>query len=782
KALLLKKISDAEISSKEKKTQAGQSLTKAETLKQQDIAANTSSNNTAVKSNETNATGDQKSNPNNTNEVVNTTLPVKDNVFLPVTDNTTVPVTDNKTVAVNDNTTLPVKDNTASTSKTNETINANTNTASSENQSTYKEPAAKEQIVKAELLNKEADVVMGQSVELKSQAAKSKNTNTKNTIYAQSEELMKEGQDKKLQASQLTATANTTQFDSNQNELDQLASASSTNSSAEILKAEITNDEAKTFFDNAKKQRIKASTTESYSAKETELEAARKNEMNALEKQKEAMDIYKKYNPNFVASAVNTADNNSATNKSLNSGTSTIPVTNAVVNNAGGNTSTALNTNSAENTTLPLNSTTSENIENTAIKTSSSSEVKLSANEVFDQKSTLVYSFKNPIPINKKLPEGLIFKVQIGAFRKPIPQDLFQGMSPITGETTPKGFIRYTVGVFEKFTTADKIKNKIIGMGYKDAFIVAFLNGKRIPINEAYAMAGGVPATVLQINNPIANTEKNTVVTTNELPAIDQKTDDLKTNELKAIAKTESVTTVQGLFYTVQVGVFSQPVVAGKLYNMKPLYTETAANGNLRYYTGIYKSVSRAAEATEMINDVGIKDAFVTAYYNGKRISLAEAKQYEKQGDAVFSTSASVNKLPVFTALPKQSLVEERAIVDITDIVQPAANNSASNQINKDANPSSSQANNSGIIYKIQIGAFNDEVPLEIANKFIKIASKGIKTYKDNNGLTVYTVGNLKTYDEANSLKSEVVAESLTDAFIIAFRNGEKIPVEEARK
>lgn len=766
KALLLKKISDAEISSKEKKTQAGQSLTKAETLKQQDIAANTSSDNTAVKSNETNTTGDQNSNPNNTNAVANTTLPVKDNVFLPVTDNTALPVTDNKELPVNDNTTLPVKDNTAST----------------ENPNTYKEPAAKEQIVKAELLNKEADVVMGQSVELKSQAAKSKNTNTKNTIYAQSEELMKEGQDKKLQASQLTATANTTQFDSNQNELDQLASASSTNSSAEILKAEITNDEAKTFFDNAKKQRIKASTTESYSAKETELEAARKNEMNALEKQKEAMDIYKKYNPNFVASAANTAEKNTATNNSLNLGTSTNPVTNAVVNNSGSNTVTALNTNSAENTTLPLNSTTSENIENTAIKTSSSSDVKLSANEVFEQKSTLVYSLKNPIPINKKLPEGLIFKVQIGAFRKPIPQDLFQGMSPITGETTAKGFIRYTVGVFEKFTTADKIKNKIIGMGYKDAFIVAFLNGKRIPINEAYAMAGGVPATVLQINNPIANTEKNTVVTTNELPAIDQKTNDQKTDELKAIAKTQSVSTVQGLFYTVQVGVFSQPVVAGKLYNMKPLYTETAANGNLRYYTGIYKSVSRAAEATEMINDVGIKDAFVTAYYDGKRISLAEAKQYEKQGDAVFSTGANVNKLPVFTALPKQSLVEERVIVDITDIVQPAENDSASSEIIKDVPTSSSQANNSGIIFKIQIGAFNDEVPLEIANKFIKIASKGIKTYKDNNGLTVYTVGNLKTYDEANLLKSEVVAESLTDAFIIAFRNGEKIPVEEARK
>ena len=47
-------------------------------------------------------------------------------------------------------------------------------------------------------------------------------------------------------------------------------------------------------------------------------------------------------------------------------------------------------------------------------------------NDVFVAKSTAAYSSAKPIPVNEKLPEGLIFKVQIGAFRNPIPQDLFK--------------------------------------------------------------------------------------------------------------------------------------------------------------------------------------------------------------------------------------------------------------------------------------------------------------------------------------------------------------------
>jgi hypothetical protein len=44
------------------------------------------------------------------------------------------------------------------------------------------------------------------------------------------------------------------------------------------------------------------------------------------------------------------------------------------------------------------------------------------------------YSETNPIPINPPLPEGLVFKVQIGAFNSPVKTDAFNGLSPVSAE------------------------------------------------------------------------------------------------------------------------------------------------------------------------------------------------------------------------------------------------------------------------------------------------------------------------------------------------------------
>ena len=87
------------------------------------------------------------------------------------------------------------------------------------------------------------------------------------------------------------------------------------------------------------------------------------------------------------------------------------------------------------------------------------------------------------------MPDGLIFKVQIGAFKNPIPQDLFKGIKPITAETTPQGLMRYTAGIFDKFNTANNANSQVTDLGYRDAFVVAFFNGKRISMAEALAKA-----------------------------------------------------------------------------------------------------------------------------------------------------------------------------------------------------------------------------------------------------------------------------------------------------
>jgi hypothetical protein len=79
------------------------------------------------------------------------------------------------------------------------------------------------------------------------------------------------------------------------------------------------------------------------------------------------------------------------------------------------------------------------------------------------------------------------------------------------------------------------------------------------------------------------------------------------------------------------------------------------------------------------------------------------------------------------------------------------------------------------------MGAFRDEVPVDIANKYLLFASRGVKAYLDaKSGLTVYQMGQFQSYEEAVALKEEAISKGLGDSFVVAWNNGEKISTEEA--
>ncbi len=96
------------------------------------------------------------------------------------------------------------------------------------------------------------------------------------------------------------------------------------------------------------------------------------------------------------------------------------------------------------------------------------------------------YTAANQIPINQSLPSQLIYRVQLGAFSKPIEPDKFKGIVPISAETLQNVTVtKYYAGYFNRFTDAEKALNKIKELGIKDSYIVSFFDGKSIPINRA---------------------------------------------------------------------------------------------------------------------------------------------------------------------------------------------------------------------------------------------------------------------------------------------------------
>lgn len=82
--------------------------------------------------------------------------------------------------------------------------------------------------------------------------------------------------------------------------------------------------------------------------------------------------------------------------------------------------------------------------------------------------------------------QGLIFKVQIGAYRKPQNfkyQNLVEFGKPEVNDY-PDGITRFTQQQFTTLNDAEKLRQKAIAKGQKDAWLVAFVNGKRYTVEE----------------------------------------------------------------------------------------------------------------------------------------------------------------------------------------------------------------------------------------------------------------------------------------------------------
>lgn len=87
------------------------------------------------------------------------------------------------------------------------------------------------------------------------------------------------------------------------------------------------------------------------------------------------------------------------------------------------------------------------------------------------------------------------------------------------------------------------------------------------------------------------------------------------------------------------------------------------------------------------------------------------------------------------------------------------------------------------VVYKIQVAAFKTKLPETTAKAIKKLGMlRKVESYKDEKGITVYTTGNLKTYQEAVTLQSQVKLEGIKNATISAYNNGKRITPEEARK
>ena len=461
-------------------------------------------------------------------------------------------------------------------------------------------------------------------------------------------------------------------------------------------------------------------------------------------------------NKNLTIENTNPVDTSSQVTADINlnnSNNTEVNNTNPPDNNQNKNLVVENNQNNTEVNNTIVNNTVSNPPDNSN-NTSSINDILNTKGFGFSVLPVNAYSEASPIPMNSPLPDGLVFKVQIGAFKSPVNDDAFKGLNPISGETLQgSAFVRYYVGLFFSEEAANIVKNQIRPLGYKDAFVVAYYNGKKISLFEARRMLKDNSSP--ENYNLLAQAEVEKIRNrTNNIPVNqNQVNTNQGNNQTQNIVpvKSSNINETSELFYTVQIGVYKNPVTAADLKNLSPIYQDNAY-GFIRYTTGKFTDPKKAEIEKNKIVQLGISDAFVSAYYNGKKITLAEAANIEKQNPVKSANETEVT-------YPEQPILSNQ-------------NNGAANTaINKDE-----------IVFKVQIGAFKEQVPVDKVQEFLKMASKyELSQEKDETGTTIYSIGRYKEYSQAVQYKDMLINEGYQDAFITAYSGSQKISVKEAK-
>lgn len=131
-----------------------------------------------------------------------------------------------------------------------------------------------------------------------------------------------------------------------------------------------------------------------------------------------------------------------------------------------------------ENNSLPV-----KNSDTIKIRTISSTGTILSVFEILPKAAT---DPKEKIVINPEQAQGLVYRIQVAVFRNPVSLAYFKGLSPVYGFKAPGSSVTtYYIGVFRRIADATQARSSVRSRGFKDAFVIAQMDGKTVSMERA---------------------------------------------------------------------------------------------------------------------------------------------------------------------------------------------------------------------------------------------------------------------------------------------------------
>jgi hypothetical protein len=175
------------------------------------------------------------------------------------------------------------------------------------------------------------------------------------------------------------------------------------------------------------------------------------------------------------------------------------------------------------------------------------------------------------------------------------------------------------------------------------------------------------------------------------------------------------------------------------LFNIHPLFEDQLNNSLYRYCSGIYAELNDAVARRDQIRQMGVPDAFVVAYYKGKRIRIDE--------------------VAALKAVAKQHTLSQPQLSRIVEESKPVL----------------------PVAFRVQLVAYRREFTKEDIQRFEDLVKLPVEKLVNNAGLHILTTIADSDFEKVRLLKQEIVARGIADAFITAYIDGKRASVAEAR-
>lgn len=230
--------------------------------------------------------------------------------------------------------------------------------------------------------------------------------------------------------------------------------------------------------------------------------------------------------------------------------------------------------------------------------------------------------------------------------------------------------------------------------------------------------------------------------------------------------------------------------------NFDPNLPESYIVLNLRQSAFLEQSLSFAAKIQEQFKDKvgridrGVKQAgFLVLHQTNMPSVLIETGFLTNAAEEKFLNS-TLNQDYMASAIYRAFKAYKNELELKTTVETPPQKVEIQSEIVKEKNTeekpekqkkkhqNTAETNTEGLVFKVQIATSSEKKELIPAN------FNGIEdvSFYEAGGVFRYTVGNEKNIAEANLLQLKIREKGYTDAFIVAFNNGKRIPLSEAIK